>query len=73
MWDEIAQEICSHDKKLVKRLKSSRKQMLNDEKKARNEALRLTSMDREVAEGNVYNDYEEFYNLNKVWPLKKLV
>ncbi len=47
--------------------------MLNDEKKARNEALRLTSMDREVAEGNVYNDYEEFYNLNKVWPLKKLV
>ena len=72
LWNEIAQELCNHDKNLVKRLKQTRKQLLNDEKKSRNEAWRLTDIDRHKAETSVYNDYEDFYYRNRVNARNKL-
>ena len=66
LWNTIAQELCNHDKKLVRRLKQTRKQHLNDTKKERNEAWRISHSDRHVAEAKLYEDYEDFYHLNKV-------
>ena len=65
-WDELTQALCGDEGIMVDRLESARTTLVNEEKKTRYQSFRLTDLKPDVAETALYNDYESFFELNKV-------